>query len=355
MNQKHRFEAASILLSAVFCLGVVLMTSACAREPSYPLSDHYDGKRFFNPNDPKDHRFYDLITFLVTRDKKVWPDTVDNEPALNLSAPRSDGEVAVTFVNHATVLLQFNGYTILTDPVWSERVGPISFIGPKRVRKPGFPFDQLPKIDIVLISHNHYDHLDAETLKKLIARFQPIIFVPLGDKSLIQSLGAHHVHEMDWWDSVKVLRHLEITFAPTRHFSGRSLFGFDKSLWGSYVMNVHGRKIYFGGDSGYSPYYQAIEHRFGPMDLSFLPIGSYEPRWFMKAVHMNPEESVLAHRDLKSRETIGIHFGTFQLSDEKIDQPEIELSAALKKLSVAPGTFIVLKEGQTRIVTLDHE
>jgi L-ascorbate metabolism protein UlaG (beta-lactamase superfamily) len=331
------------------------MTSSCASEPSYPLSDHYDGKRFFNPKNPQDHRFYDLIKFIVTRDKKVWPDRVENEPALNLSGPLFDNEVAVTFVNHATVLLQLNGYAILTDPVWSERVGPIPFIGPKRVRKPGIPFDQLPKIDIVLISHNHYDHLDLETLKKMIARFQPIIFAPLGDKSLIQSLGAQHVHEMDWWDSIKVGRPLEITFAPTQHFSGRRLFSFDKSLWGSYVINVNGRKIYFGGDSGYSPHYKDIEHRYGPMDLSFLPIGSYEPRWFMKAVHMNPEENVLAHRDLQSRETIGIHFGTFQLSDERIGQPQIELAAALKKLSVAPDTFIVLKEGQTRIFKLDHE
>lgn len=355
MHQKHQKGTTLLLLSTVFCLGGILMTSACARSPSYPLSDHYDGKRFFNPHDPQDHRFYHLVKFIFTRDKKVWPRTVNNQPVLNLSAPHSDGKVAVTFVNHATVLLQFNHYVILTDPVWSERVGPISFIGPKRVRKPGIPFDQLPKIDIVLISHNHYDHLDVETLKKLITRFQPVIFVPLGDKSLIQSLGALHVHEMDWWDSIKVSRHLEITFAPTQHFSGRGLFDFDKSLWGSFVMNVNGRKVYFGGDSGYSPYYKDIEHRFGPMDLSFLPIGSYEPRWFMKAVHMNPEESVMAHRDLQSRETIGIHFGTFQLSDEQIDQPQIDLAAALKKSSVDPDTFIVLKEGETRIFNLDHE
>ena len=338
----------NLVLSAVSVLN-----TACGSTSNYSKSDHFDGNRFFNPTQPERQGLGDIAKMLLTMDRKPWPEKVENEPKLELNQRLINNEIAVTFVNHATVLLQFNGYNILTDPVWSERVSPFTSIGPKRAREPGIPFDDLPNIDVVLISHDHYDHMDLATLGRLIDRFQPLILVPLGDQEKIKTLGAKHVFELDWWRSRKVSDSLEITFTPTQHFSGRGLFDSNKSLWGSYVLNVDGKKIHFGGDTAYSSHFQQIANRFGPMDLSLIPIGAYEPRWFMKWVHMNPEESVQAHLDLRSKKSIAIHCGTFQLSDEAIDQPHIDLDRALKKRQLSDSEFVVLKEGQTRTFQLD--
>jgi L-ascorbate metabolism protein UlaG (beta-lactamase superfamily) len=318
-------------------------------------SDHFDGRRFFNPTQPRRRSFRDYLKLIVDRRPEAWPKKVENKPNLKLSESLDDAEVAVTFVNHATVLIQFHGYNILTDPVWSKRVSPVSFVGPKRVREPGVPFELLPKIDVVVVSHNHYDHMDSDTLRQLIKRDQPLILVPLGDQKTIEKFGSKSVHEMDWWEKKKVSDDLEITFTPTQHFSGRSLFTFNKSLWGSYFIDFKGTKIYFGGDAAYSSHFAEIEKCFGPMDLSFIPIGAYAPRWFMKLVHMNPEEAVQAHLDLKSKKSVGIHFGTFQLTDEKIDQPKIDLAEALKLKNIDAKSFIVLAEGQTEMFHTDKE
>lgn len=315
----------------------------------YSLSDHYDGQKFFNPSQGEEPGFWKSVKMATSLRFKKWPDSVENKPVHNLKCSLGSDQVAITFVNHATVLIQLPGLNVLTDPVWSKRVSPLRWVGPKRVREPGIDFDSLPGIDLVIISHNHYDHMDLASLKKLNQRFSPRMLVPLGDKALLNSEGIEKVSEMDWWDAASANSETSITFTPIRHFSSRGLFDRNKTLWGSYMIASHGRLIFFGGDSGYSPHFKEIRDRFGPADIALLPIGAYEPRWFMKAFHMNPAEAVQAHADLESRQSIGIHFGTFQLTEEEIDAPVRELGTALVQANLDPKSFVTLPEGVTMI------
>jgi L-ascorbate metabolism protein UlaG (beta-lactamase superfamily) len=206
----------------------------------------------------------------------------------------------------------------------------------------------------VLVSHNHYDHMDLDTLGRLSKRFAPRILVPLGDKALLESVGINRVEELDWWEKVELTPETQVTLTPTQHFSSRGLFDRNKSLWGSYMIRTGENLIYFGGDAGYSAHYSEINRRFGPVDLAFLPIGAYEPNWFMSPVHMNPAEAVKTHQDLVARQSVAIHFGTFQLTEEAIDRPVLDFKAALAKEGVAENDFAVLTEGRTRIYTLSN-
>jgi L-ascorbate metabolism protein UlaG (beta-lactamase superfamily) len=318
----------------------------------YPISDHYKGKTFFNPTLEDDHGLWDTVKMGVSLRFKKWPHSVENRPALNLNCALTSDQAAITFVNHATVLIQLPGLNILTDPVWSERASPFQWAGPRRVRKPGIDFDALPRIDIVLLSHNHYDHMDLATLKKLEKRFSPRVFVPLGNKELLNSEGIGNVIEMDWWQTSAMDTNTKITFTPTQHFSSRGLLDRNATLWGSFMIESNGHRIYFGGDAAYSSHFKEINRRLGPPDIALIPIGAYEPRWFMKAFHMNPEEAVRAHIDLQSQQSVGIHFGTFQLTEEEIDAPVKDLSAAIASNKLDPKTFVTLGEGVTTIYDL---
>ena len=318
----------------------------------YEKSDHFDGSRFFNPGNPKGNSLWAGAKMVTSLRFKKWPAWVENSPALDLSRTLAADEIAVTFVNHATVLVQTKDFTFLTDPVWSERVSPLSWAGPKRHRDPGIPLEQLPPIDFILLSHNHYDHMDVATLRKLNQAFQPPIFVPLGNQRVLEAHGIKNVTELDWWQSTEVTAALKISLTPAEHFSSRSPFDRNEALWGSFVVAFGGHSLYFAGDTAYSPHFQATRERFGAPDLAFLPIGAYDPRWFMKVVHMNPEEAVQAHLDLGARQSVGIHFGTFQLTEEAIDQPVKDLELALGKLGVDPLAFLVLGEGRTRVFKL---
>lgn len=314
---------------------------------------HHNGKRFFNPTHPgKQKSFLQGLTMWLTTKRALWPTYVENTatPQLNLSIETN--QVSVTFVNHVTFLIQLPGLNILTDPVWAQRASPFSFLGPKRARDPGIAFADLPKIDLILVSHNHYDHLDKHTLKKLNQKFQPRIFVPIGDAKLLHSIGCKNVQECDWWDKHVINSEVKIHFTPTQHWSSRGIFDQYKSLWGSYIIEYNGKKIFFGGDAGYSRFYSDIYNNFGAIDLAFLGVGSYEPRWFMETMHKNPDEAVRAHLDLHSKQSIAMHFGTFQLSAEGIQQPIIDLQAAKIKHSVMEQDFTVLQEGQTRVFNL---
>jgi L-ascorbate metabolism protein UlaG (beta-lactamase superfamily) len=252
-------------------------------------------------------------------------------------------------VNHATFLIQIPGGNILTDPVWSERASPFRWIGPKRVRKPGVKLDDLPKIDLILISHNHYDHLDIDTLETLNKRFAPRVLVAAGDKQLVKNTGLTDVRELDWWDDVQISSQLQVTFTPTQHFSSRGLFDRQHSLWGSYMIKNLGRLIYFGGDAGYSSHFSEIKRRLGSPDIALLGIGAYEPRWFMKPMHMNPAEAVKAHENIGSKQSIAMHNRTFRMSAEAIDQPQKDLKVALLKAGIPESKFVTLSEGETRI------
>jgi L-ascorbate metabolism protein UlaG (beta-lactamase superfamily) len=314
-----------------------------------PPSDHFDGNRFFNPTLPKrlGHSRRNVLKML-REPRSRWPAWVENKGVHRLDARLGPQDLAITFVNHATFLIQTGSVAILTDPVWSERASPFRRIGPKRVRHPGVAFADLPRIDIVLLSHNHYDHLDIATLARLRRRFAPTVLAAAGDGRLIGPLGFPRMHELDWWDEVRFDDTLKVTFVPAQHFSARGLLDRSKSLWGGYVIESRGRRVYFGGDSGYSRHFADIKARLGSPDISMLGIGAYEPRWFMQPVHMNPADAVRAHRDLGSRHSIGMHFGTFQLTPEPIDAPPADLRRALRESGIPDGEFVTLHEGETR-------
>ena len=318
------------------------------------VSDHFDGKTFFNPTLPttQGHSLLKGFSYFLRSERVPWPKWVENHPNLRLHETLGAHQAAITFVNHSTMLIQLPGLNILTDPIWSDRAGPLSWLGVPRVREPGIPFDNLPKIDLVLVSHNHYDHMDLPTLQRLIDRFDPIIIVPIGNKSLIESLGSKSVYDVDWWDEIQVDDETMVTFAPTQHFTARGPFDRFSSLWGSFMIHTQGRRIYFGADSGYSVHYREIHQRLGGVDLAFLPIGAYEPRWFMEQMHVNPAEAVRAHEDLAAKQSIAIHFGTFHLSAEAMDQPPKDLNEALTKAGIPADRFIVPSEGQTMVLAM---
>jgi len=330
-----------------FCLFLFL---SCASVPQAKVSDHFDGHKFYNPTLAKQYSpgFSDVFR-MMRKGRAKWPKYIGNSGVPRLTEQLDLDSIALTFVNHTTFLIQLPQLNILTDPVWSKRVSPVSWFGPKRVRTPGIKFEDLPKIDVIIISHNHYDHLDIATLKRLNKRFSPRILVPLGDKDLIKSLGIKNVQELDWWESVQINAATRITFTPTQHSSQRGLFDRDRSLWGSYFIRHGSRSIYFGGDAAYSTHYAAIKRRLGPPEVALLGIGAYSPRWFMKPLHMDPAEAVIAYKDLGAKLGIGMHFGTFQQSSEAYDQPQKDLRHALEKEMLSQDRFITLQEGETKI------
>lgn len=314
-----------------------------------PGSDHFDGKHFFNPTLPnRDLPSFANVFKMIAEGRSRWPRRVENTAIPRVHEPVAAGRVALTFVNHATFLIQFHGLNILTDPMWSDRASPVGFAGPKRVRKPGIAFADLPRIDLVLISHNHYDHLDVRTLALLNENFAPRVIAPLGTRELIASTGIKEIHELDWWETIEIDGGLNVTFTPTQHFSARGMFDRQKALWGSYMVEEQ-KRIYFGADSGYSRHFAEIRDRLGSPDLAMLGMGAYEPRWFMRSMHMNPAEAVRAHMDLGSRHSIGMHFGTFQLSAEGIDQPKEDLRAALAEEGIPESEFVTQPEGETTV------
>lgn len=310
----------------------VLLTAAalCAAASSfaqpYPVSDHYDGKLFLNPGFGRiDKKWSDLLKW--RREGRVpWPDWV--ETSTGPAAPPRDGRgVAATFVNHATFVLRFadsagaGTVNVLADPIWSDRCSPVSFAGPRRVHAPGVPFDSLPRIDLVVISHNHYDHLDLPTLRRVWARDSALFLVPLGDRALLHGAGILNVEELDWWET-RTVRGVTATFLPSKHWSARGIGDRNRSLWGAWgFTGPGGTRVYHAGDTGYGPHFAETGARWGAPDLALLPIGAYAPRWFMHDAHMDPEEAVRAFHDLHARKAVGMHFGTFQLTGEGRDEP----------------------------------
>jgi L-ascorbate metabolism protein UlaG (beta-lactamase superfamily) len=325
-----------------------------AHAKAWRLSDHFDGGRFFNPTLPKGGSpTLRSVVKMLREPRSRWPAWVENKGGPRLDAKLAADDVAITFVNHATFLIQAGGLAMLTDPVWSKRASPFRAIGPKRVRAPGVAFENLPAIDLVLLSHNHYDHLDVATLTRLLQRFAPTVLAAAGDARLVGPLGFEDVRELDWWDEIQINDALKVTFVPAQHFSARGLFDRRKSLWGGYMIESRGRRVYFGGDTGYASHFADIKARLGAPDIAMLGIGSYEPRWFMQPMHMNPAEAVRAHRDLGARQSIGMHFGTFQLSAEAIEQPQADLALALRADGIPESAFVTLHEGETRIFRAD--
>ena len=309
-------------------------------------NDHFDGKRFFNPNGTCAKGFRDVLRWMVTRKPAKWPafvaNTLQSRPIKNCSP----GETALTFIGHASFILQIGETNILLDPVLSERVSPVSWFGPKRVRPPGIQLQHLPPTHLVLVSHCHYDHLDLATLKALRLRYAPHVITPLANRELIATSGLSEITELDWWESTD-FRGMRITVTPAQHFTARKFSDRNKRLWGGFVIEAEGKTIYFAGDTGYADHFKEIARRFPRIDLALLPIGAYEPRWFMTEYHMNPSEAVQAYVDLKPSRAVGMHFGTFQLTDEAIDEPVQALSRELKERGISSACFRTLDFGET--------
>jgi N-acyl-phosphatidylethanolamine-hydrolysing phospholipase D len=270
-------------------------------------------------------------------------------------------EPAITWIGHATMLVQMGGLNILTDPIFSDRASPVQFAGPKRYQAPGIALKDLPRIDAVLISHNHYDHLDVASVKALSeqAGGPPLFIAPLGVKKWFAALGIENVQQLDWWDSVPLKTtagEVEIHFTPVQHWSARSLGDRRATLWGGYALFANDFHTYFSGDTGYSKDFSDTRERFaarqtaalgGGFDMALIAVGAYEPRWFMKDQHVNPEEAVQIHLDLQAKRSIGVHWGTFDLTDESLDQPPKDLAAARAAKKLQQEAFDVMAIGQT--------
>lgn len=307
-----------------------------------PPSDHFDGTRFLNPEgEPEtDRSFGDLLRWRRSAPDNPWPRTVEVVPVV----PDAKVEgLRITMVGHATVLIQAGGLNMLTDPVWSDRASPVSFAGPRRVTAPGVRMDDLPPIDIVLLSHNHYDHLDMAALRALHARHDPLIVTPLGNDAIIHGrIPTARVRTGDWGDAIDIAPGAKAHIVPALHWSSRSTSDRRMALWGGFVVEAAGKTIYFAGDTGYGTgnIFRAIGARFGAIDLAILPIGAYDPRWFMAAQHCDPEEAVRIFEDIGARAAVGMHWGTFKLTDEAREEPASRLVAALAARGIDPARFV---------------
>lgn len=330
-------------------LALTLFQSSCSvlRGSQYegPVSEHFNGEVFENYSPDKEKK--SLWRYLKMRFTDSYPDWPENYPPVQKVIPKNTHKAKVTFINHASVLIQLDELNILTDPVWSMRASPFSFAGPKRVIEPGVDLDKLPPIDVVLISHDHYDHLDSDTLEKLVSKHQPLFIVGLGNDKILKDLGAKNVVALDWWQEHS-FKNISFVFTPSQHWSGRGLFDRNTTLWGSFWIKGS-KQVYFGGDTGLGPHFQMIREKLGRPDLALLPIGAYEPRWFMKHQHMNPSEAVNSHVILGSRKSVGIHFGTFRLTKEDYYDPQKDLRLALIEQGVNEEDFISPKQGEELI------
>jgi L-ascorbate metabolism protein UlaG (beta-lactamase superfamily) len=311
-----------------------------------PVSDHCDGARFFYPGGEPNRSFSDFLRWRRERQAAPWPQWIadDHRPS---PAPLGPGEVAATYIGHATLLLNFAVHRVLTDPMFSERAGPFGLIGPKRVRAPALSLDDLPPIDAVLLSHNHYDHMDLPSLRGLAARQNPPIITGIGNGAYLKARGIGNVVELDWWEHTEPRPGLAVTYVPAQHWSRRRPWDTNRMLWGGHVVESSGARAYFAGDTGYPGRFAEISSRLGAPDLALLPIGAYEPRWFMGPMHMNPDDAVRAHLDLGARQSVAIHFGTFPLTDEAIDAPAAALAVALGQHGVAAEAFRLPAFGET--------
>lgn len=345
-----------ILLIILLLVAGLFIVDHMIAAPKYMegTSNHFDGKNFVNPDEVGNHSYFEVLKWWFTKnDKGDWP-TFHPEDVQEPVKPKpfpADEELQVTFINHASFLLQVDGMNILTDPIWSERASPFQWIGPRRKRPPGIRFEDLPPIDAVLISHNHYDHLDYHTVLRLQEEHDPQFIVPLGVEQFLNHEGIYDTVELDWWESYSTPDGLSLTAVPARHFSGRGVFDRNTTLWCGFVLHTGVGNVYYAGDTGYSDFFKEIGRKFGPMQASMIPIGAYLPRWFMAPIHLSPVEALKVHRDVNSRQSFAMHFGTFPLADDGMFDAAVELRQTLREEDEGlEQPFLILKEGEGRVV-----
>jgi L-ascorbate metabolism protein UlaG (beta-lactamase superfamily) len=338
--------------------------SAFSSERPQPVSDHFDGKLYFNPglpqpapspsgNPPSRGAFWYLWRWLISDDRPEWPEITDSHPGPPPASRVPPGTLRITPIGHSTFLIQMDEINILTDPIWSDRCSPVSWAGPKRRQPPGIRFEDLPRIDVVLVSHNHYDHLDLPTLARLASKGTPRAVVPLGNLALVRESGIPGVEELDWWQSLPLSPQVKITLVPAQHFSARTPWDRNKTLWGGFVLSGPSGNVFYAGDTGYGPHFLEIARRFSPIRVALLPISPFRtqksndstPRQF-SMVHMGPSEAVQAHRDLKARLSLAAHFRVFQLGWDGFDDAVNELASSLKKHNMRQDEFLAPGFGQ---------
>ncbi len=316
----------------------------------FPVSDHCDGHRFFNPGRHENRSWLDVLRWKRTSRPALWP--AQSPAPSRRPPPLTDAHaLAATWIGHSTFLLQTRAGNVLTDPVYSACAGPGGLLGPCRARPPGVAFADLPAIDVVLLSHDHYDHCDRPTLRRLWKHHAPLAVTPLGNGPLLRSAGfaPDHIVELDWWQSHSVAsKGLAITLTPARHWSNRLSGARNGRLWGGFHVNTRKASALFAGDTAYdAAMFADIRARLGAPDLAMIPIGAYEPRWFMAPQHCDPVEAVQIHRDLGARRSVAMHWGTFQLTDEAFDAPPRELSRALAVAGLPAEAFRACAPGET--------
>jgi L-ascorbate metabolism protein UlaG (beta-lactamase superfamily) len=315
-----------------------------------PVSDHFDGQRFFDPGGVRPKGTGAFLKWQLGGRGEGWPTSFASPFAQDQPPAQYGGEGArITHIGHASFLVQMRGKNVLIDPVWSERASPLSFLGPKRVNSPGIAFDNLPRIDALLVTHNHYDHMDALTIGRLWQRFRPRVIVPLGNDTILKrSVPGLTTDAADWGAVLDLGDGLGVHLEPTLHWSARGPGDRMHALWASFVLHAGGRKIYCVGDTGFGDgaTFRRVRLRHPGIALALLPIGAYEPRWFMRNNHMNPQEAVEAMELAGAAQALGHHWGTFRLTNEGIEQPSMDLSAALSARAIEPDRFVALRSGQ---------
>lgn len=333
-----------LIVLFVLIFGVGWLMSAPAYQGA--STSNFDGSKFLNRPGYQEKGFSDLLRWGLNRKPGPWTELSEADVEYGPKPiPRiNDSTQVITYVNHSTFLIQTDGLNILTDPVWSERVSPFSFAGPKRMRPPGIRFEDLPEIDVVLISHNHYDHLDISTLNRINERFNTTFIVPLGIDLYLNKQGIENTISLNWWEGTEVSESVKIDAVEAQHFSSRGMFDRDKTLWAGFVIQSPSGNLYFAGDTGYNDFFKEIGERYSPVKTAIIPIGAYIPRWFMSPVHVDPAQAVQIHSDVGAELSIGMHFGTFPLADDGKEQPLNDLEIALNG-----ENFVAIKEGQNLI------
>ena len=339
------------LFFSLVCIGfAAFFQSGCTKYYAGPVSDHFDGRKFYNPGKPLEKNFAAFLKWRMNRDQQFWPEYSDLS-AYDQPPERVYGDgLRVSLVGHATVLIQTQGVNILTDPVWSRRASPVQWLGPQRVHPPGIAFEALPPIDVVLLSHNHYDHLDLETIVRLWTRHRPRIIVPLGNDSLIAGRDSSITAEAyDWGAKVQISPAVEIHLEPMHHWSARGLADRNTALWAAFTIVTNGGNIYFVGDTGYGngDNFREAREKFTDFRLAILPIGDYDPRWFMAYGHMNPDECLQVFEELGRPRVLPIHYNTFPLADTGYGQPLARLQELITGNPEAEGKIVTLAAGES--------
>ena len=309
-----------------------------------PVSSHFNGKVFYNLSGRDAKELRDVAKYGAKRKPDKWIKNYETYVRTGPLPAVPQGKVQVTFVNHSTFLIQTNKLNILTDPIWSEYCSPVQFAGPRRMRPPGIRFEDLPQIDLVLLSHNHYDHFDVNTLKKIEKKWSPTYIAPLGVDKLLIKIGCKDVHVTDWGDRLSV-HNIDVQATPANHFSARGMFDRNKTLWCGYLLYLAGFKLYFVGDTGYGDSFKQLGMEEETIDLALIPIGAYMPKWFMSPIHISPDQAVQVHNDINAKQSIAMHFGTFPLADDNPERSTQELKQCLSSNNIDPQNFIIPDEG----------